>query len=110
MQFNEYQKLAARTINPALTPKGQTHHALFGLAAEAGEVAGLYQKVLQGHALDVGHLKKEIGDVMWMLAELCTATGIEMQEVCETNIDKLKARYPDGFSTERSIHRGAMDI
>lgn len=110
MTISEYQKLAARTINENLTSKGKTDHALFGLPSEVGEVTGIFQKQLQGHPIDVEHLKKEIGDCMWMLAELCTANGIEMQEVCEINIAKLKARYPDGFNTEQSIHRDALDI
>ncbi len=110
MTISEYQELAARTINGSLSNDEKIRHSLFGLSSEAGEVNGIFQKQLQGHTIDEGHLKKEIGDCMWMLAELCTANGIEMQEVCEMNITKLKARYPDGFSTEQSIHRDVLDI
>lgn len=110
MTLSEYQILAARTINKDLSKGAKINHALFGLSAEAGEVTGIFQKKLQGHPIDLDHLKKEIGDCMWMLAELCTANGIEMQEACEMNIAKLKERYPDGFNTEQSIHRGVSDI
>lgn len=110
MSISEYQKLAARTINYSLSKEEKINHSLFGLASEAGEVTGIFQKRLQGHTIDIEHLKKEIGDCMWMLAELCTATEIEMQEVCEMNISKLKARYPDGFDPELSNHRKENDI
>ena len=105
MTLNEYQKLAARTINGKLSREQQREHALFGLPAEVGEITGLYQKQLQGHPIDPDAVKKEIGDVMWMVAELCTSLGMEMDEVGEANIDKLRKRYPEGFSEERSLHR-----
>jgi len=110
MTISEYQKLAARTINESLSNDEKIRHSLFGLSSESGEVNGIFQKQLQGHPIDIEHLKKEIGDCMWMLAELCTANGIEMQEVCEINIAKLKARYPDGFNAEQSIYRDVLDI
>ena len=49
MTLNEYQELAARTINPELTVSQQVRHALFGIASETGELLGLYQKSMQGH-------------------------------------------------------------
>lgn len=110
MTFNEYQKLAARTINPDLAPLGQLHHGLYGLAGEVGEVHSLFQKEYQGHKLDDEHLKKEIGDCFWMLAEICTAKMFDMGEIANMNIEKLKARFPDGFTTENSLHRAEGDI
>lgn len=110
MTFNEYQKLAARTINPELAPLGQLHHGLYGLAGEVGEVHSLFQKEYQGHKLDDEHLKKEIGDCLWMLAEICTAKMFDMEEIANMNIEKLKARFPDGFTTENSLHRAEGDI
>lgn len=111
MTGREYQELAARTINKDLTLIGQRNHALYGLAAEVGEILSLYQKELQGHgAPDREHLIKECGDCTWMLAELLTSQGIGFDEVLETNIEKLKKRYPEGFSTERSLHRKEGDI
>lgn len=106
MTLNEFQKLAARTINRDLTVLEMEKHALFGLASEVGEVLGLYQKVYQGHTLDVDKIIDEGGDVLWMLAELFTAWGIPLDDVAKHNVDKLKARYPGkGFDPERSLHR-----
>lgn len=110
MTGNEYQKLAARTINPGLTPTGQMHHALYGMCGEIGELQSLYQKVYQGHVFDKDHAKKELGDLMWFIAEYCTAMGWDLDEVMRLNIDKLRARYPEGFDKEHSLHREENDI
>lgn len=110
MDFNEYQKLAARTINENLTPLGQLHHGLYGLAGEVGEVHSLFQKEYQGHPLCDDHLKKELGDCLWMLAEICTAKMWCMEDIAVLNIQKLKARYPQGFSSENSLNRASGDI
>ena len=110
MTLNEYQELAARTINPTLTVQEQTEHALFGIASEVGELNGLFQKRLQGHVIDEEHLLKECGDILWMLAEILTARDHTLEDVACMNIAKLKARYPDGFDAEHSLHRGAGDV
>lgn len=110
MRMNEYQKAAARSINPALHPEQQFYHALHGMAGEVGEIHSLFQKDFQGHPLDPMHLKKELGDVLWMVAEACTAMGWTLEEVAQTNIDKLLARYPNGFEVDKSLHRKEGDI
>ena len=111
MTPNEYQKLAMRTCNLLHSPlDDMACHAVFGLTSEAGEVAGLFQKRYQGHELDEEHLMKEIGDCLWMIAELCTAYGFSLEDVMQLNIDKLRARYPNGFDTEKSLHRAEGDV
>lgn len=110
MGMNEYQHKAARTIDEDMLPCELEAHALHGMAAEIGEIHGLYQKVYQGHEADSEHLKKEVGDLLWFIAEYCTACGWDMEEVALLNIEKLKARYPDGFSAERSLHRKEGDV
>ena len=110
MTGNEYQKLASRTINRGLTQKEQEYHALHGLSGETGEIHSLYQKYYQGHALDFDYIKKEFGDLLWFVAEYCTAMDWNLEDVMELNIEKLKARYPEGFSAERSLVRKEGDI
>lgn len=105
LTMNEYQQLAARTINEGLPEDHKLCHALHGLAGEVGEIHSIFQKTLQGHTFTADDLKKEIGDLLWFIAELCTVNDFEMQDVAQGNIDKLKERYPDGFSEERSVHR-----
>jgi NTP pyrophosphatase (non-canonical NTP hydrolase) len=109
MTLDEYQKLAARTINPALTVADAQRHALHEIASECGEIHGLYQKTFQGHALDEHDLILEIGDLLWGIAELCTAHGWSLDMVANFNIEKLKKRYPHGFDAEKSMHREASE-
>ena len=108
MNVNDYQKEAMTLLNPALTEKDVLMNALMGLCGESGEAIDLMKKHLyQGHDLDKEKLVKELGDIAWYLAEAATGLNIELSEVLQRNLDKLHARYPQGFSTERSLHREA---
>ena len=110
MNFKEYQELASRTMNKNLKRSESEMHALHGLVSELGELHGIYQKVYQGHDFDGLHAMKELGDLLWFIAEYCTANGWNMDDVAQMNIDKLKARYPDGFEAEKSLHRKDGDV
>ncbi len=110
MTLNEYQALAARTINKDMSCYEILMHALHEIAAECGEIHGHFQKLYQGHELDEGALMLEVGDLLWGIAELCTASGWMLEDVAQANIDKLKRRYPDGFSADRSVHREDTDL
>ena len=106
MTPNEYQKLAMTTLNPQLSRKDVLINAVMGLCGESGEAIDIVKKHLhQGHDLDREKLIKELGDIAWYLAEAATALETDLETVLERNIEKLKARYPEGFSAERSIHR-----
>ena len=110
MTGNEYQELASRTMNADLSRSDQGRHALHGMVGEIGELHSIYQKRYQGHSFDVDHAKKELGDLLWFVAEYCTSHDWEMEEIMQMNIEKLKARYPEGFSSEKSLHRKEGDI
>lgn len=110
MTFDEYQEKAARTINVELTDRQIQNHALLGLSAEVGELLSIFQKAYQGHSIDPDHVRKECGDILWMLAEFCTINEFDLSEIAETNISKLLKRYPDGFKIEKSIKRASGDI
>jgi NTP pyrophosphatase (non-canonical NTP hydrolase) len=106
MTINEYQKLAMTTLNPALSPKDVLINGVMGLCGESGEAIDLVKKHLaQGHELDREKLARELGDVAWYLAETATAIGYPLEEILQMNIDKLRARYPEGFAVERSVNR-----
>ena len=108
MNANEYQKLAMTTLNPALSKQDVLLNGVMGLCGEAGEAIDIVKKHLhQGHELDKETLIKELGDIACYLAETAYALDTELDEVLEKNIAKLKARYPQGFDTEKSIHREA---
>lgn len=110
MNVNEYQRLASRTINKRLTCYEQFMHALHGMVGEIGELHSIYQKKYQGHEIDDVHIKKELGDLIWFIAEFCTARGWNLEDIMNININKLIARYPEGFKEEKSLNRGAWDI
>lgn len=110
MEANKYQRLAARTIGKHMDKVDQEFHALHGMVAEIGELHGIYQKQYQGHSGGEEHAKKELGDCLWFIAEYCTANGWKLGEIMQMNIDKLIARYPSGFSAERSLNREEGDI
>ena len=106
MTADEYQKLALTTLNPELSRKDVLINGVMGLCGESGEAIDLVKKHLhQGHPLDREGLKKELGDIAWYLAETAWALDLRMEEVLQGNLDKLKARYPEGFDCEKSIYR-----
>lgn len=123
MTGSEYQKLAMRTNDGKSTERlenivskekkdvGSLLMGCLGLAGESGELLDLIKKVVfHGKAFDEEHAKKELGDVMWYVAEIAHSFGWSLDEIMQMNVDKLKARYPEGFSEERSNHRQAGDL
>lgn len=112
MKINEYQELALRTANTdAMKIKEEAMlNGVLGLNGEAGEVADLVKKNrFQGHGLDNEHIAKELGDICWYIALLAYSINYDLETIMQMNIDKLKARYPEGFDKERSLHRGSED-
>jgi NTP pyrophosphatase (non-canonical NTP hydrolase) len=106
--FRDYQTAAARTAQP--DHPARLLVSACGLAGEAGEVVELLKKH-KGHAhpLDRDRVAKELGDVLWYVADIATACGLDLDIVARNNIWKLQQRYPEGFDTARSIHRAQED-
>lgn len=106
MTVNEYQKLAMTTLNRELSQKDILINAVMGLCGESGEAIDIVKKHLfQGHDLEKEKLAKELGDIAWYLAEAATALDMDLEDIFAANIEKLRKRYPEGFDTDRSIHR-----
>ncbi len=111
MDAYDYQKLAARTLidRPDFEITDQQVMAVWdaiGLAGEAGEVADLIKKgIFHQHGLDLVKMEKELGDVLWYVAALCTTLGLDMSAIMQANIDKLRVRYPNGYSSVDSKSR-----
>ena len=88
--------------------------AAIGISAEGGEFAEIVKKsIFQGKPMDDDaqyHMKRELGDIMWYITQACIALGISLEDVLSTNIQKLEARYPDGFEAFRSENRKEGDI
>lgn len=103
--LNEFQELSKRTMPKIHSDMTKANYAL-GATGEAGEVADIVKKeVFHGHPVDPDSIKKEIGDTLHYLAGLATMYGLTLQEIAEANIEKLRKRYPEGFSTVDSIKR-----
>ncbi len=89
--------------------------AALGIGAEAGEFTEVVKKVfLQGKHYNqeaVFHLKRELGDICWYLAQACMALDTNFEEVLQMNYEKLSARYPEGaFDVYRSENRVEGDL
>ncbi len=95
MEFNDYQKAANRTLygnEQVLT------NCTLGLSSEVGEVVDLVrQYTFYSQKLDKKALVKEMGDVMWYLSQVAEWADIPFDDVAKDNIERLNARYPDGF-------------
>jgi len=85
-----------------------------GLSSEGGEFNEIVKKlVFQGKPLTedvVYHLKRELGDIAWYFAQACTALDTSIEEVLIMNVEKLSARYPQGFEIIKSEIRKEGDI
>ena len=127
MEAKEYQNLAMRTndgkgtdrlldwtnvdANGKIKDSGGLLNGCLGLSGEAGELNDLVKKwIFHKKPLDREHMKKEIGDVCWYIADICHSMGFDLGEIFQMNIDKLKARYPEGFSEQRANNRSEGDI
>lgn len=132
----EYQKLAMRTNDGKCTDRlldkvamieffeeakggrlcgkydfGGIINASMGLSGEVGELNDILKKwVFHGHEMEEEKVKKEIGDVCWYVALVCESFGFELSEIMHMNIEKLKARYPEGFDPQKSINRKEGDV
>ena len=106
LTVREYQTLAMTTLNPELSKKDVLINGVMGLCGESGEAIDIVKKWLaQGHELDREKLAKELGDIAWYLAETAYALDIALEDIFRANIEKLKKRYPEGFSADRSVRR-----
>lgn len=123
MTGNEYQRFAMRTNDGMAKPRldyamdltkydvAGLLNGCLGLAGESGELLDMFKKwIFHRKELDEEHAKKEVGDVCWYLAMICESMGWNLDEIFQMNVDKLIARYPEGFDTERSNHRAEGDV
>lgn len=113
MTPNEYQRLAMTFASgvASATRDNLLLQGVLGMNGEAGEAIDIVKKYwFHSHKLDEEHLAKELGDVAWYLATTEQAIGYDLETIFRMNIEKLSARYPNGFETEKSINRAKGDI
>lgn len=107
--FEKYQFAAWRTMRKDLEPENQILNCALGLG-EAGEVQDQIKKaIFHGHGFTEelkAKIQKELGDVLWYIAGMCTVFDWKLEDIAQMNIEKLEKRFPENkFSAERSINR-----
>lgn len=110
MEIEEYKKLSEKTLSGG--PKEIDEktinllHGAMGLSTEANEILDHLKKVVfYGKEVDIVNIKEEIGDLMWYMAIFLRELDIDFYESLEININKLKARYGEKFSSEAALNR-----
>ena len=112
MNASDYQRQAKRTLIDAPGFQLSDEQVMIvwcatGLSGEVGEVMEHIKKgIFHQHGINVEHMRKEIGDVLWYIAGLCSTLDIDLAEVMQENIDKLQRRYPHGWNVQDSHHSG----
>lgn len=89
MLLDDYQELAFKT---ALETAKNPAYMVANLTSEAGEVAGKYAKWIRDGILDEEGMQKEVGDVLWQIAGLCTVMGWSLADIASKNLQKLAQR------------------
>lgn len=104
--IEQYQELSKRT-NAQLENKLMDNlHMCFGLQTEAAEIADVYKKhIAYGKEVDDVNIKEELGDLMFYVVSMCNINGWDLRDLLQTNIDKLKLRYPEKFDMEHALNR-----
>lgn len=93
---------------PVTGPEGlvDISHAIIGIASEAGELLGVIKAAMfYGRPMDMVNLDEEIGDIMWYIGIYCNARATTIEQICETNNKKLRARFPNKFTEEAANNR-----
>lgn len=102
----EYHRIVPRTLNPDTPTDDLLELAILGAGGEAGEIIDLYKKhKFHGHPLDLDKLDSEFGDLLWYIAVYAQWRCISILNLMYINAKKLAARYPNGFTTDRSLNR-----
>ena len=106
MELNKYQAEAARTCANIDGGIMDDIHMVLGMQTEAAEIADAYKKTIAyKKELDLVNVKEELGDLLWYIANMCNIHGWDLRDIMQTNIDKLKARYPEKFTEENALNR-----
>lgn len=101
-----FQEEALRTMRSDLPYELVCSNMCMGLAGETGETVDIFKKhIYQGKELDINDVIEEIGDILWYVANLCNVNKITMRECIESNIEKLRKRYPNGFTVKDALER-----
>lgn len=106
MKLNDYVKWTDNTRSKLNSSREDIIHMLFGMATELGELTDIFKKALAyKNDIDWINVEEEIGDIMYYIAGFCRINGIDLEQVIETNVEKLEARYPQKFNEHHANNR-----
>ena len=106
--LKEYQDACKLTAKKFDTPKEEILTWGLGIAGEAGDVASCIKKTFAHDNDQRAGIKENIGDALWYSAMICNFFDWNMQEILNENMEKLKKRYPQGFTTEAAKRNNTM--
>ncbi len=106
MNLSEYQKLCLRTAGNEENKEKEIMCWGLGIAGEAGDVAGCIKKTYSHNNDQIAGIKENLGDTLWYMAMICNFYGWNLEDVMQENVDKLKKRYPDGFTFQHAKRDG----
>jgi NTP pyrophosphatase (non-canonical NTP hydrolase) len=110
MDIKKYMEEASRTDAPLKSLWRHDIHMTLGMVTEAGELADIFKKNLAyDKDIDWVNVREEIGDLMWYISNFCKAHNYNLEDILETNIAKLKVRYPEKFTEEKANNRNLQD-
>jgi NTP pyrophosphatase (non-canonical NTP hydrolase) len=95
-----------RTLAELNAPLEDDLHMILGMLTEVGELADVFKKYMAYQKqIDWVNVKEEVGDLLWYVSNFCNINGFDLEEILQTNINKLRARYPEKFTQENAINR-----
>lgn len=104
--IEEYQQLSQRTNAKLENSTLDNLHMCLGLQTESAEISDVFKKhIAYGKDVDWVNVKEELGDLMFYVVNMCNINGWDLRDLLQTNIDKLRLRFPEEFSQEKATNR-----
>jgi NTP pyrophosphatase (non-canonical NTP hydrolase) len=107
-KLKEYQKMCKVSAKEFETPDHEILTWGLGIAGEAGDVASCIKKTVAHKNDQREGIKENIGDALWYAAMICNFYGWDLHDILENNLEKLKKRYPEGFTIKDAKREGTM--
>ncbi len=106
MNLKEYQEACKRTAKKFKNKEIAIATFGLGIAGEAGDVASCIKKTFAHGNNQTTGIRENLGDTLWYAAMICNFFGWNFEEILEENVEKLKKRYPEGFTIEDARREG----
>ena len=106
MSIKEYQELCKKFARDFKNKEKEIMTWGLGISGEAGDVAGCIKKTFSHYSDQTLGIRENIGDTLWYAAMICNYFNWDMQEVLDENIEKLKKRFPEGFTFQEASREG----